>query len=141
MLEQVMAASVVAAAACAGLAFGASGQCVVQTAPLAFKRLDYQRADALVRRMMKGSLPWIAWSSVAGTVFATLGGAFAAAGMLALAAAGLFIARYALNPLPKRPRTPGARRRHSRTRIVALRVTLVIMGLFPPALAALAFGV
>ncbi len=141
MLDHVMTASVVTAAACAGLALGAAGQCVVQVAPLAFKRLDYQRADSLVRRMMKRSLPWIGWASAAGAVFAALGAAFAAAGMLALASAGLFLARYALNPLPKRPRTPGARRRHSRTRIVALRVTLVIMGLFPPALAALAVGV
>ncbi len=141
MLEQILTASLIIAAAFAGLALGASGQCAVHAAPLAFKRLDYSRADALVRRMLKGALPWIAWASLGGAVFAAIGGAMAAAIMLAFAGASLFLARYALNPLPKRPRVPGARRRHSRTRIISLRVTLLIMLVFPLALVALAAGV
>lgn len=140
-MDTFAAAALVIAASLSGLAMGAAGHCVMQLAPTAFDRLDYQRADSLVRRILRQSLPWVAGFSAAGAVMAFAGGAWGGGILLVVAAAGIAIARFALNPLPKRPRTPGARRRHSRTRIAALRVTLALMSLFPAAIVALAFGV
>ena len=141
MPESVLAAALVFAAGMTGLAFGVSGHAVMHAAPAAFKRLDYTRADALVRRILKGALPWIAGFAGGAALFAIVGSAFGAAVMLALAATGVLIARYALNPLPKRPRVPGQRRRLKQTRIAALWATGVMSMLFPVALIALAFGV
>lgn len=141
MPEQILFASLVIAAGLAGLAFGASGHIVVAAAPAAFKRLDYTRADALVRRVLKGALPWIAGVAAGAAAFAVAGSATGAAVMLLLAAGGLLIARYALNPLPKRPRIPGQRRRYKQTRIAALWATGVMSLLFPAAILALAMRI
>lgn len=141
MWDQVFTASLIASAGFAGLALGAAGQCAVHAAPLAFKRLDYSRADALVRRMLKGALPWIALASLGGAAFALLGGAYAAGGMLGLAGAGLVVARYALAPLEKRSRIPGSRKRYAKTRNISLYITSAILLLFPAALIALALGI
>ncbi len=140
MPEQIAVASLVIAAGLAGVALGAAGHCVAHMAPMAFDRLDYQRADSLVRRVLKGALPLVAMVSGAAALLAFAGGSWGGGIMLLLASGGIMIARYALNPLPKRPRTPGARRRNSRARIAALRVVAMLMVLFPAALMSLAFG-
>lgn len=141
MLDQVLLAAVVLSAGVTGLAFGAAGLTVTFFAPLAFKRLDYRRADALVRRYAKGILKPIAVLAVAGAVLAAAGGAVAAAAMLAIAAGGLLLVRWVLNPLPKKVRMAGATRKMSKQRILALQILAVISLLFPAALVALAFGV
>lgn len=140
MPEQLVAALLIVSAGFAGLALGASGATVTQFAPHAFKRLDYTRADALVRRVLAAGLPWAGGFAAGGAAFALAGGALGSGALLTVAAIGIFVARYALNPLPKRPRTPGARRRYSRTRIAALQATMAFMAIFPFALIALAFG-
>ena len=72
-MEQLVAASLVIASGLAGLALGLSGTTVVQVAPEAFERLDYQRADSMVRRLVKGGLPWISGFAIVGGVFASYG--------------------------------------------------------------------
>ncbi len=135
---QVLTAATVLAAGMTGLALGASGLTVMFFAPLSFRRLDYQRADSLVRLATKSILPLIAWVAIAGAALAFIGGAITAGLMLLIASGGLLLVRWVLNPLPKKMRMPGAVRRKSKQRILALHVMLVVSLMFPAALAALA---
>ncbi len=140
MMDQVLAASLVLAAGLSGLALGVAGTTVVHTAPAAFKRLDYRRADSLVRRVVKGVLPWIAGFAGGAAVFALAGSAIGASVILATAAGGLFFVRWILDPLPKKMRMAGATRKVSQQRILALQVMGFMTLLFPAAMVALVIG-
>ncbi len=140
-MDQVFIASLVIAAGLAGLALGVSGSTVVHVAPQAFSRLDYRRADSLVRRVVKGGLPWIVGFALVAGGFALAGGAVGS-GMILLVAGGLLLfVRWILDPLPKKVRMAGAVRKHSKQRILALQIMAIITLLFPAALIALAFRV
>lgn len=141
MPEQIFASSLIIAAGIAGLAFGASGSTVVYIAPAAFDRLDYRRADSLVRKVVKGILPWIAGMAAGAAVFAILGTAIGAGAVLIVAAGCLYLVRWVLDPLPKKARMAGAVRKQSQQRILALQVMFVVILLFPIAIVALAFGI
>lgn len=140
MMEQVLAASLVLAAGLTGLALGVAGSTVAFVAPAAFKRLDYRRADSLVRRVVKGLLPWIAGFAGGAAAFAIAGSAIGAGVILATAAGGLFFVRWVLDPLPKKPRMVGGTRKMAKQRILALNVLVIFTLLFPAALAALVIG-
>lgn len=135
---QVFTASLVMAAGLTGFAIGAAGLTVLFFAPLSFKRLDYRRADSLVRLATKTVLPLIAGLSLAGAAFAFLGSAVVAGILLVFGAASLAFVRWILDPLPKKVRMAGAVRKHSKQRILALQVMLVLSMVFPVALIALA---
>ena len=141
MLDQVFAASIVIAAALSGLALGISGSTVAQVAPVAFKRLDYQEADGLVRRLVKDVLPWVIGFAIGAGVFAFAGTALASGIILICAGGMLFFVRWMLDPLPKKPKMVGARRKKSKQRILALQLLAMITIMFPAALIALALGV
>jgi len=138
MMEQLLAASLIIAAGLTGLALGVSGSTVVHVAPVAFKRLDYRRADSLVRRVVKGGLPWIIGFAVGGGVFALLGTAIASGVVLISSGLLLFFVRWMLDPLPKKIRMAGAVRKKSQQRILALQIMAVITLVFPFALITLA---
>ncbi|MCG8442068.1 MAG: hypothetical protein MI723_09685 [Caulobacterales bacterium] len=140
MPEQIFAASLVLAAGLTGLAFGVSGATVAYIAPAAFQRLHYTEADGLVRKVTKGVLPWVSGMAAVGAVLALTGASIAAAVILATAAGGLVMVRWILNPLPKKPRMIGAKRKLSKQRNLALYVLGIFTLLFPAALVALALG-
>ncbi|MGD2133643.1 MAG: hypothetical protein PVI23_12685 [Maricaulaceae bacterium] len=141
MLEQLIAASLIISASLAGLALGVSGSTVVQIAPVAFKRLDYQEADGLVRNLVKVLLPWIVGFAVGAGVFALVGTAIGSGIILLCAGGMLLFVRWVLDPLPKKPRAPGARRKKSKQRILALQIMAMITLMFPAALLALALRI
>lgn len=141
MLEQVLTASIVIAAGLTGLALGVSGSTVSQVAPIAFKRLDYQEADGLVRRVVKDLLPWVTGFAVGAGVFALVGSALGSGIILICAGALLVFVRWLLDPLPKKPRMIGAKRKKSKQRILALQLLAMITLMFPAALIALALRV
>jgi len=141
MFDQVLAASLVIAAGLAGLALGVSGSTVAQFAPAAFKRLDYRRADSLVRRVVKNALPWIVGFAVGGGVFALVGTAIGSAVILLSAGGLLMFVRWILDPLPNKVRMAGAVRKQSKQRILALQIMALITLMFPAALIALALRV
>ncbi len=140
-MDVIFASSLLIAAATAGIALGAGGATVMFVAPTAFKKLDYSRADSLVRRLLQAGLPWIAGFAAGGAAFAIVGTSIGAAIMLFLAASGMMIARFALNPLPSKKRVPGVRRRYKQQRIVALWTTTALLLLFPAAVAAMVIGI
>ncbi len=137
-MEQLIAASLVIASGLAGLALGVSGAQVVQHAPEAFAKLDYRRADSLVRHSVKAGLPWIVGFALISGVFALVGGAVGSGVILIVAGGLLFFVRWILDPLPKKPRMAGAVRKESKQRILALQIMAMITLLFPAALIALA---
>lgn len=137
-MEQVVVASLIIASGLAGLALGLSGATVVQHAPEAFAKLDYQRADKLVRHSVKTGLPWICGFGLIAGLFALLGGALSSGIILIVAGGLLFFVGWILDPLPKRPRLPGAVRKESKQRILALQIMAMITLMFPAALVALA---
>ena len=141
MFEQVLGASIIIAAGLTGLALGVSGSTVGQLAPCAFKRLDYQEADGLVRRMVKDVLPWVIGFAIGAGVFALMGTAIGSAVILICAGGMLFFVRWMLDPLPKKPRMTGAKRKKSKQRILALQLLGMITLMFPIALVALALKV
>jgi hypothetical protein len=61
--------------------------------------------------------------------------------MLFLAATGLLLARFTLNPLPTKKRVPGVRRQYKQQRIVALWTTAALLLLFPAAVVAMLMGI
>lgn len=137
-MEPLLAASLVIAAGMAGLALGVSGSQVVQHAPEAFAKLDYRRADSLVRSTVKNGLPWIVGFAIVSGVFAMIGGAIGSGIILIVAGGLLFFVRWILDPLPKKVRMAGAVRKESKQRILALQIMAMITLLFPAALIALA---
>jgi len=138
MMEQLLAASLIIASGLTGLALGVSGSTVVHIAPAAFKRLDYRRADSLVRRVVKGCLPWVIGFAVGAGVFALVGTAIASGVILISSGLLLFFVRWMLDPLPKKTRMAGAVRKKSNQRILALQIMAVITLVFPFALVTLA---
>ncbi len=136
--QAVFSASLVLSAGLTGFALAGAGLTALFFAPLSFQRLDYQRADSLVRRAVHAVLPIVAGTALAGAVLAFAGLAITAGLLLLMAAGGVLLVRWVLNPIAKKPRLPGAVRRKSRQRILALQVLLVVSLIFPAALFALA---
>src|SRR5262245_52491934 len=140
-MDQVLAASLVIAAGLAGLALGVAGSTIAHLAPEAFQRLDYQRADSLVRRLVKSGLPWVMGFALVAGVFAMAGAAVGSGVILIVAAGLLLLVRWILDPLPKKPRMVGAVRKESKQRILALQIMAMIILLFPAALVTLALKI
>jgi hypothetical protein len=141
VFQALAAASLIIASGLAGLALGVSGSTVAHLAPEAFERLDYERADSLVRRLVKSGLPWVTGFALVAGAFAIAGGALGSGVILIVAGAFLFFVRWILDPLPKKPRMAGATRKISKQRIMALQVMTLITLLFPAALVALALRI
>ena len=74
-------------------------------------------------------------------MFAFAGTALASGIILVCAGGMLFFVRWMLDPLPKKPKMVGARRKKSKQRILALQLLAVITIMFPAAMIALAMGV
>lgn len=141
MMEHLIAGSLIIAAGLAGLALGVSGSTVAHVAPVAFDRLDYRRADSLVRRVVKEVLPWIVGFAIGAGAFALMGSAIGA-GVILICAGGLLLGvRWILDPLPNKARMVGATRKISKQRILALQIMGMITVLFPIGLLALALRI
>ena len=124
MAEIIGVMQAVAAAAATGAATSGWTAGVI-VANQNYDGLDASRADRMLRRIISGSAGFQALLLGVATGFALLGGARVAAIIAGLAALGFFSNIWTLSPR-KEKALPGARKRTSGQRVVAVALTLMM---------------
>lgn len=109
-------------------ATGAVLTVTLPAAATAFDRLDYARADALVRQLLLAVSTPASGGYLAAAALAMLNMAFGAAILAALAALGLFANRWTLAPRRKGEGAPGVRQRKKTQRLVAVSLSNLAAG-------------
>ncbi|MEM1105458.1 MAG: hypothetical protein AAGH87_03635 [Pseudomonadota bacterium] len=141
MFETLQTAATGLAVLTSALATGAAWIACVAAPNCSFDRLDYSRADGHVRQLLSETSRLIAVVLLAACALAAIGGAYGAATLSGLAAAGFLTNTWTLSPRKRSGAPPGARQKKKSQRIVAVSLSLMFTAVAAIASVLAVFGI